>query len=98
MAETGFWNGKVVPASARQAIAWTAGKDFCKTNAQICIKNVYWSDSTIGSALKQQRVYTFTKEQTLLLETHTQMYKAEMAEQGSDQLKLPVKCDAALLS
>lgn len=68
---------KVVPTSARQAIAWTTGKDFCKTNGYICIKSLCWADSIIGSAFKQQCMYTFTREQTLFTESHTQMYKAE---------------------
>lgn len=68
---------KAVPTSARQAIACTARKDFCKTSAYVCIKSLCWSDSTTGSAFQKQCVYTFTREQTLFTESHTQMYKAE---------------------
>lgn len=67
---------KTVPTSARQAIAWTAKKDFCKTNAYICTKSLCWSASAIGSAFKQC-VCTLTREQTLFIESHAQMYKAE---------------------
>lgn len=67
---------EAVPTSVRQAIAWTAQKDFCKTNACIYTKSLCWSGSAIGSAFNQC-VCMLTREHTLSTESHAEMYEAE---------------------
>lgn len=60
-------------------------------------KGLCWPEPAVGAASREQWEYPLPRH-SLSLWNPTQVREQSLAQESSDQLRLPVKCDALLLS